>query len=102
MLIGWMQFSKKIRARNPELHRGLGKAYMAAVAFRAVGGYIIAMSATGGAVSMGGYRAIRRLDIAFRFHPGLPGDLVVVLGTEFACGGGVDSAGAKKPGRSFG
>ena len=78
LLIGWMQFSKKIRARNPELHRGLGKAYMVAVALSAVGGYIIAMSATGGAVSMAGfgllaivwlytdirgYLAIRRLDI---------------------------------------
>jgi uncharacterized membrane protein len=79
LLIGWMQFSKKIRARNPDLHRGLGKAYMAAVGLSAVGGYIIAMSATGGPVSMAGfgllaivwlytdlrgYVAIRRLDIA--------------------------------------
>jgi uncharacterized membrane protein len=73
-----MQFSKKIRARKPDLHRGLGKAYMVAVALSAVAGYIIAMSATGGAVSMAGfgllaigwlytdirgYATIRRLDI---------------------------------------
>jgi hypothetical protein len=32
LLIGWMQFSKKIRAWNINLHRGLGKAYMTAVA----------------------------------------------------------------------
>src|SRR5580692_2592746 len=78
LLIGWMQFSKKIRARNPDLHRGLGKAYMVAVVLSAVAGYIIAMSATGGAVCMAGfgllaivwlytdirgYVAIRRLDI---------------------------------------
>jgi uncharacterized membrane protein len=78
LLIGWMQFSKKIRSRNPDLHRGLGKAYMVAVGLSAVAGYIIAMSATGGAVSMAGfgllaivwlytdlrgYVSIRRLDI---------------------------------------
>jgi uncharacterized membrane protein len=78
LLIGWVQFSKRIRVRNPELHRGLGKAYMVAVGLSAIGGYIIAMSATGGAVCMAGfgllaivwlytdlrgYFAIRRLDI---------------------------------------
>lgn len=78
LLIGWMQFSKKIRARRMELHRGIGKAYMVAVALSGVSGYAIAMSANGGPVCMAGfgllalvwlytdlrgYRAIRRLDI---------------------------------------
>jgi uncharacterized membrane protein len=78
LLIGWMQFSKKIRAWNINLHRGLGKAYMTAVALSAIAGFTIAMSANGGPVSMTGfgllalvwlytdfrgYRAIRRLDI---------------------------------------
>jgi len=78
LLTGWMQFSKKIRARNIDLHRGLGKAYMVAVALSGIAGFTIAMSATGGPVSMAGfgllaavwlytdfqgYRAIRKLDI---------------------------------------
>jgi uncharacterized membrane protein len=78
LLIGWMQFSKKIRAWNINLHRGLGKAYMTAVALSGIAGFTVAMSATGGPVSMAGfgllavlwlytdfrgYRAIRRLDI---------------------------------------
>jgi uncharacterized membrane protein len=78
LLIGWLQFNKKIRARNIDLHRGLGKAYMVAVALSAIAGFTIAMSATGGPVSMSGfgllaavwlytdfrgYLAIRRLDI---------------------------------------
>src|ERR1700683_1718589 len=44
LLIGWMQFSKKIRAWNINLHRGLGKAYMTAVALSAIAGFTIAMS----------------------------------------------------------
>jgi len=78
LLIGWMQFSKKIRAWNINFHRGLGKAYMTAVALSAISGFTIAMSATGGPVCMAGfgllaaawlytdfqgYRAIRKLDI---------------------------------------
>jgi uncharacterized membrane protein len=78
LLIGWLQFSKKIRSRHIDLHRGIGKAYMVAVALSGISGLTIAMSATGGAVCMAGfgllaigwlytdfqgYRAIRRLDI---------------------------------------
>ncbi len=147
LLIGWMQFSKKIRAWNINLHRGLGKAYMTAVALSGIAGFTVAMSATGGPVSMAGfgllavlwlytdfrgYRAIRRLDIgrhrawmlrnysltfaavtlrdlfaagyggyASQFYSVVSGDLVVVLGSEPAGGGGAGPAGAKKPGRSF-
>jgi uncharacterized membrane protein len=78
LAIGWMQFSKKIRAWNVNLHRGMGKAYMTAVALSGIAGFTVAMSATGGLVSMAGfgllaavwlytdfrgYRAIRKLDI---------------------------------------
>jgi hypothetical protein len=85
MLIGWMQFSKKMRARNIDLHRGLGKAYMVAVC----GGDVANLFAAGD----GGY--------TFQFHSILSGHLVVVLGSEPPCCGGADPAGAKKPGRSF-
>src|SRR6202000_2034640 len=78
LLVGWLQFSKKIRARNLKLHRAVGKMYMVAVAIAGSAGFIIAMSATGGLVSrvgfgllallwvytdLRGYLAIRRLDI---------------------------------------
>lgn len=38
----------------------------------------------------------------FGFHSVLSGDLVVVLGSEFDCGGDAGEAGEKKPGRSVG
>jgi uncharacterized membrane protein len=78
LLIGWLQFSKKIRARNLSLHRTIGKMYMVAVALSGIAGFTIAMSATGGPVSMvgfgllallwlytdlQGYRTIRKLQI---------------------------------------
>lgn len=78
LLIGWLQFSKKIRARNLNLHRTIGKMYMVAVALSGIGGFTVALSATGGPVSMAGfgmlalvwlytdlqgYRTIRKLQI---------------------------------------
>lgn len=78
LLIGWLQFSKKIRARNLNLHRTIGKMYMVAVALSGVAGFTIAMSASGGPVCMAGfgllaliwlytdlqgYRTIRKLQI---------------------------------------
>jgi hypothetical protein len=78
LLIGWLQFSKKIRAKKLNLHRTIGKAYMVAVALSGIGGVIIAMSANGGPVCMvgfgllavtwlytdlQGYRTIRKLRI---------------------------------------
>jgi uncharacterized membrane protein len=44
LLIGWLQFSRKIRARNLNLHRTIGKMYMVAVALSGVGGFTIAIS----------------------------------------------------------
>jgi uncharacterized membrane protein len=78
LLIGWMQFSKKLRARRLGLHRVIGKMYMVAVAISGAAGLVIALSASGGFVcTLGfgllavlwlftdwqGYRTIRRLEI---------------------------------------
>ena len=78
LLIGWVQFSKKIRARRLNLHRAIGKMYMAAVALSGIGGFIIALFANGGMVctagfgllallwlftDLQGYRTIRKLEI---------------------------------------
>src|ERR1700722_14516433 len=55
LLIGWVQFSKKIRAKNLSLHRTIGKMYMVAVALSGTGGVIIAMNADGGLVCVMGF-----------------------------------------------
>lgn len=55
LLIGWLQFSKKIRAGNLNLHRTIGKMYMVSVALSGVAGFKIALSATGGPICTAGF-----------------------------------------------
>jgi len=48
LLVGWIQFSKKFRNKNLELHRKIGKIYVLSVLISAVAGFYIALHATGG------------------------------------------------------
>ncbi len=55
LLIGWVQFSKKLRARNMNLHRTIGKIYVISVLLSGVASLYIAFYATGGLVSIAGF-----------------------------------------------
>jgi uncharacterized membrane protein len=55
MLIGWSQFSKKIRNRFLNTHRLLGKIYVASVIISGVTGFYIALFANGGIVASLGF-----------------------------------------------
>ncbi len=55
LLIGWMQFSSKLRTKRKSLHRLVGKTYVLAVLISATSGLYIALFATGGIVSMLGF-----------------------------------------------
>jgi len=55
LLIGWVQFSQKIRSQNLFLHRRLGKIYVLAVLASATGGIYIGFFATGGIVASAGF-----------------------------------------------
>ena len=55
LLIGWTQFSSKIRIKNLTLHRGIGKVYVIAVVVSSLAGICIAFFATGGLVSSLGF-----------------------------------------------
>lgn len=55
LLIGWMQFSSKIRATNVALHRRIGKIYVIVVLLSAPAGFYIALYATGGIVPSLGF-----------------------------------------------
>ena len=48
LLIGWLQFSKKIRFRKPQIHRAIGKTYVFAVLISGLCGLYIAQFGTGG------------------------------------------------------
>ncbi|MFT5167375.1 MAG: putative membrane protein [Saprospiraceae bacterium] len=55
LLIGWTGFSKKLRTKNIEIHRNIGKAYIAAVLLSAIGGIYIGFFATGGIITSTGF-----------------------------------------------
>jgi uncharacterized membrane protein len=55
LLVGWSQFSKRIRAKRLKLHRLLGKIYVISVLFSSIAGFYIAVFANGGFVSQVGF-----------------------------------------------
>ncbi len=48
LLIGWLQFSKKLRTAYINLHRIIGKIYVVSVLISGIPGFYIALEATGG------------------------------------------------------
>jgi len=55
LIIGWIQFSKKLRLRNISLHRNIGKLYCIAVLISSLAGIYIGFFATGGIISEIGF-----------------------------------------------
>lgn len=55
LLIGWTQFSAKLRQRYVNLHRVIGKVYVGSALLSALAGFGIAFYATGGWVSASGF-----------------------------------------------
>ena len=55
LLIGWTQFSGRLRRRNVKMHRNIGKVYIVSVVLSAVGGVHIGFYATGGWISSIGF-----------------------------------------------
>ena len=58
LLTGWSQFSRRIRNKNLNFHRTLGKIYLTAVAISGLSGFYIALFATGGLVAAMGFIAL--------------------------------------------
>lgn len=55
LLIGWIQFSSKIRIKNLRLHKQLGKLYVVVVMLSSVTGIFIGFFATGGILASSGF-----------------------------------------------
>lgn len=51
LIVGWVQFSKRIRNTNLKLHRIIGKIYIIAALISGFCGFFIALNATGGLIS---------------------------------------------------
>lgn len=58
LLIGWTQFSDKLRKKNINLHRNLGKVYLISVLFSGIAGLYISYFATGGIISALGFACL--------------------------------------------
>ncbi|MCF6298228.1 MAG: DUF2306 domain-containing protein [Flavobacteriaceae bacterium] len=55
LIIGWLQFSEKLRKNNIELHRKIGKIYLLSVLISGICGLYIGFYATGGIISILGF-----------------------------------------------
>ena len=55
LLTGWSQFSKRIRTKNIQLHRVLGKIYLISILFAGTAGLYLALHANGGWIAQVGF-----------------------------------------------
>ena len=55
LLVGWLQFSKKIRNKYLDVHRKIGIVYVISVLISGICGFYIGIHATGGLVSQSGF-----------------------------------------------
>lgn len=55
LLIGWLQFNRKLRLRSPSMHRTIGKIYIVSVFFSSMAGIGLGFFATGGLISSTGF-----------------------------------------------
>ena len=58
LLIGWTQFSKKLRQKNISLHRNIGKVYIISVLLSSMAAFFIGYYATGGIISSIGFMSL--------------------------------------------
>ena len=58
LLIGWIQFSKKLRNANLKMHRNVGKLYIISAVISGICGIYIAFNATGGIIASLGFIAL--------------------------------------------
>ncbi|QJB32231.1 DUF2306 domain-containing protein [Chitinophaga oryzae] len=55
LLIGWLQFNRRLRERRVQFHRQLGKVYVIAVLISSLAGFCIGFTATAGPVAQAGF-----------------------------------------------
>ena len=55
ILIGWIQFSKKLLQKRPAWHRTIGKTYLVSALLCAISGFYVGIFATGGWIPSAGF-----------------------------------------------
>ena len=65
LLVGPLQFVRRLRTRRPAVHRAFGKAYVAAIAIGSPAGFVLALGTSAGPLAATGFAAVAVLSIAF-------------------------------------
>ena len=65
LLVGPLQFVRRIRARWPAFHRATGRIYILACAVGAPSGFVLALGTTSGPIAGGGFAMLAVLSAAF-------------------------------------
>lgn len=58
LLIGWLQFVKRIRQKKPQIHRALGKSYVLLVLVSGLSALYLSLHATGGRIAGLGFACL--------------------------------------------
>ena len=58
LLLGWIQFNKRIRTKRLTWHRAIGKVYVSAALISSIAGIYIATYATGGIIATSGFMCL--------------------------------------------
>ncbi len=65
LLVGPLQFVRRLRTRWPAAHRAVGKLYVAAIAVGSPAGFVLALGTSAGPVAASGFAMVALLSIAF-------------------------------------
>ncbi len=67
LLLGPLQFVRRVRTRMPAFHRATGRIYLGACAVAACAGFILAMGTTAGPIASAGFATLALLWLAFTY-----------------------------------
>jgi uncharacterized membrane protein len=65
LLVGPLQFVRRLRTRFPAFHRATGKLYVAAILIGSPAGFVLALGSTAGPLAASGFATVAVLSIAF-------------------------------------
>ena len=65
LMVGPLQFVRRLRTRYPGFHRATGKLYVAAIAIGSPAGFILALGTSSGLLAATGFATVAVLSIAF-------------------------------------
>ena len=68
LLVGPLQFVRRLRTRRPAVHRAIGKAYVAAIAIGSPAGFILALGTSAGPLAATGFATVAVLSIVFTWR----------------------------------